>query len=114
MGSGRDEEDKYVRMVIAHFLRQNTRYVSIASGGYKSKISFLNFVIISIMIEIVLTQAIEDPWMLTQAHQETAIQDSVSPGSTLKQNLVEKLPTINTQVKLSINEKKTNVLKFFL
>ena len=38
MGSGHDEEDKYVRMVVAYFLRQNTKYVSIASGGYKSKI----------------------------------------------------------------------------
>ena len=45
MGSGHDEEDKYVRMVIAHFLRQNTKYVSIASGGYKSKISSLRFLL---------------------------------------------------------------------
>jgi hypothetical protein len=57
------------------------------------------------IIEIVLTKAIEDPWMLTQAQQETTIQDSLSIGSTLKQNIVEKLPAINTQVKLSINKK---------
>lgn len=38
MGSGHDEEDKYVRMVVAYFLRQNAKYISIASGGYKSKI----------------------------------------------------------------------------
>jgi hypothetical protein len=58
------------------------------------------------IIEIVLTKAIEDPWMLTQAQQETTIQDSLSIGSTLKQNIVEKLPAINTQVKLSINKKR--------
>jgi hypothetical protein len=44
--------------------------------------------------------------MLTQAQQETTIQDSLSIGSTLKQNIVEKLPAINTQVKLSINKKR--------
>jgi hypothetical protein len=43
MGSGHNEEDKYVRMVVAYFLQRNTRYVSIASGGYESKFNiFLN------------------------------------------------------------------------
>jgi len=37
MGSGREEEDKYVRMVVAHFLQRNTKYVSIALGGYKGR-----------------------------------------------------------------------------
>lgn len=37
MGSGHNEEDKYVRMVVAYFLQRNTKYVSIASGGYKSE-----------------------------------------------------------------------------
>jgi hypothetical protein len=36
MGSGYEEEDKYVRMVVAYFLQRNTKYVSIASGGYES------------------------------------------------------------------------------
>jgi hypothetical protein len=35
MGSGREEEDKYLRMVIAYFLQRNTKFVSIALGGYK-------------------------------------------------------------------------------
>ena len=37
MGSGYEEEDKYVRMVVAYFLQRNTKYVSIASGGYESR-----------------------------------------------------------------------------
>jgi len=37
MGSGREEEDKYVRMVVAHFLQRNTKYVSIALGGYRGR-----------------------------------------------------------------------------
>jgi hypothetical protein len=39
MGSGYHEEDKYVRMVVAYFLQRNTKYVSIASGGYQSMFS---------------------------------------------------------------------------
>jgi hypothetical protein len=38
MGSGREEEDKYVRMVVAYFLQRNAKYVSIASGGYQGKL----------------------------------------------------------------------------
>ncbi|KAI0228184.1 TBC1 domain family member 23 [Lamellibrachia satsuma] len=34
MGSGRDEEDQYVNMVIANFLQRNCLFVSLASGGY--------------------------------------------------------------------------------
>jgi hypothetical protein len=34
IGSGRDEEDKYVHMVVANFLQRKTKYISIALGGY--------------------------------------------------------------------------------
>lgn len=38
MGSGREEEDQYVHMVIANFLQKKTQYVSFARGGYQGKI----------------------------------------------------------------------------
>ncbi|XP_072369597.1 TBC1 domain family member 23 isoform X2 [Scyliorhinus torazame] len=34
MGSGREEEDMYMNMVLAHFLQKNKEYVSIARGGF--------------------------------------------------------------------------------
>lgn len=34
MGSGREEEDMYMNMVLAHFLQKNKEYVSIANGGF--------------------------------------------------------------------------------
>ncbi|XP_041372559.1 TBC1 domain family member 23-like [Gigantopelta aegis] len=34
MGSGREEEDQYVNMVVANFLQKGSQYVSIAKGGY--------------------------------------------------------------------------------
>ncbi|CAF4926554.1 unnamed protein product [Rotaria sp. Silwood1] len=86
MGSGRDEEDKYVRMVVAYFLRRNIKYVSVASGGYR-----------------VLAKAIEDPSMITKAQQNTKKHDETSLGSTIKHNIVEKLPVINTQTSAFIN-----------
>lgn len=37
MGSGREEEDQYVHMVIANFLQKHHQYVSFAKGGYQSR-----------------------------------------------------------------------------
>ncbi|XP_014663249.1 PREDICTED: TBC1 domain family member 23-like [Priapulus caudatus] len=34
MGSGREEEDQYVHMVVANFLQRKKQYVSLARGGY--------------------------------------------------------------------------------
>jgi hypothetical protein len=34
IGSGHDEEDKYVHMVVANFLQRKKKYISIALGGY--------------------------------------------------------------------------------
>ena len=45
MGSGREEEDQYVNMVVARFLQQNSQYVSLAHGGYAGVFSnnFTNY-----------------------------------------------------------------------
>ncbi|XP_078513868.1 TBC1 domain family member 23 isoform X1 [Lissotriton helveticus] len=34
MGSGREEEDMYMNMVLAHFLQKSKEYISIAKGGF--------------------------------------------------------------------------------
>jgi len=41
VGSGRDEEDQYVNMVVANFLQKHQQYVSIARGGYLGKLNNL-------------------------------------------------------------------------
>ncbi|CAF1159072.1 unnamed protein product [Adineta steineri] len=96
MGSGNEEEDKYLRMVVAYFLQRNTKYISIAYGGYKA-----------------LTKANEDPSMITRGKKNktpttpppptTTVQDAFALGSAIKQNIAEKLPTINTQTASFIN-----------
>ena len=34
LGSGREQEDQYVNMVVAKFLQRHVRYVSLARGGF--------------------------------------------------------------------------------
>lgn len=43
VGSGREEEDQYVHMVVASFLQKHQRYISLAQGGYagKTKTNFI-------------------------------------------------------------------------
>ena len=35
MGSGRDDEDRYVNMVVSNFLQRKINFVSLALGGYE-------------------------------------------------------------------------------
>lgn len=35
MGTGNDEEDKYVNMVVSNFLQRKINFVSLAMGGYE-------------------------------------------------------------------------------
>ena len=103
IGSGHDEEDKYVRMVVAYFLRHNTKYVSIASGGYVGKFDrdATKRGGGKRLLTSVLTKAIEDPSMLCEAQNAQVLTPETTPTrSSLKQNFVEKLPMINTQVKV--------------
>jgi TBC1 domain family member 23 len=37
IGSGREDEDQYVHMVVAHFLQRHSKYVSVVNGGYAGK-----------------------------------------------------------------------------
>lgn len=41
MGSGREEEDCYVHMVVSSFLQKHHRYVSLLHGGYQSLHKFI-------------------------------------------------------------------------
>lgn len=38
VGSGREEEDQYVHMVVASFLQKHQRYISLAQGGYEGNL----------------------------------------------------------------------------
>ncbi|XP_050035102.2 TBC1 domain family member 23 [Dermacentor andersoni] len=42
MGSGREEEDQYVHMVISSFLQKHLQYVSLVRGGYKALHDFIS------------------------------------------------------------------------
>jgi len=41
IGSGREEEDQYVHMVVAHFLQRHLAFVSVVAGGYAGTCHFV-------------------------------------------------------------------------
>jgi hypothetical protein len=55
MGSGHDDEDKYVNMVVSNFLQRKINFVSLALGGYDE-----------------LRNTIEDPEMIVGIEFQTA------------------------------------------
>lgn len=54
MGSGQDDEDKYVNMVVSNFLKRKINFVSLALGGYEE-----------------LKQTIDDPEMIVGTEFQT-------------------------------------------
>ena len=46
IGSGREQEDQYVHMVVASFLQRNTLYVSLAKGGFQGTHCFFIYFLI--------------------------------------------------------------------
>ncbi len=55
MGSGRDDDDKYVNMVVSNFLQRKINFVSLALGGYEE-----------------LKRTIEDPEMIVGTELQTS------------------------------------------
>lgn len=50
--------------------------------------------------------------MITKAKQNQTTHEPVSIGTTIKQNIADKLPVINTQVKFSQQKTKKKFLFF--
>ena len=52
MGSGREQEDQYMNMVIAKFLQQSIPYISVARGGYLGNRLYLLYFLIVKLLEL--------------------------------------------------------------
>ncbi|ODM97787.1 TBC1 domain family member 23 [Orchesella cincta] len=82
VGSGREEEDQYVHMVVSSFLQRHTMRVSLLSGGYQS----LHELMFSEDLSVNLADhdVTKCPECINQHHQETKKQ---SPEPNLLQKL---------------------------
>jgi hypothetical protein len=52
MGSGRDNEDQYVRMVVSYCLKKNCSFVSVLVGGYEGETPF--FLLLSFLFRLMI------------------------------------------------------------
>ena len=66
LGSGREQEDQYVNMVVAKFLQKHVRYVSLARGGFLGECVCSSGDIVCVCIELLMVlggrvgQVVED------------------------------------------------------
>jgi len=54
IGSGREEEDQYVHMVVAHFLQRHLAFVSVVAGGYAGTFRHMS-AIVKFMLLLILS-----------------------------------------------------------
>jgi hypothetical protein len=92
MGSGNDEEDKYVNMVVSNFLQRKINYISLALGGYEK-----------------LRLTVEDPEMIVGTQVESHQQSS---RSKFTEEWVQKLQTTTQENSASLLNKFSSVFKF--
>jgi len=85
MGSGRDDEDKYVNMVVSNFLQRKINFVSLALGGYEE-----------------LEKTIEDPEMIVGVAVQSRVQ--------FTEDWVKKISKTN-ELNMSMLNKFSNVFK---
>nr|XP_039268454.1 TBC1 domain family member 23-like [Styela clava] len=84
IGSGVDEEDQYMYMVIAHLLKNHRSYISVVRGGFKSIITYLSDVNINLSEWITGTSS---PKQLLNLHKssehsfESAKENAASSSS---------------------------------
>lgn len=84
-GSGREEEDQYVHMVVSSFLQRHTTRVSLLSGGYQS----LHELMFSEESSVTLADhdITKCPECINQHNQEHKQQQQQSPDSNILQKL---------------------------
>ncbi|CAL8130714.1 unnamed protein product [Orchesella dallaii] len=103
VGSGREEEDQYVHMVVSSFLQRHTMRVSLLSGGYQS----LHELMFSEDLSVNLADhdVTKCPECINQLHQETKKQ-SPEPNLLQKWQQTKKfLPSLSALKAKSVDLK---------
>jgi len=52
IGSGREEEDQYVHMVVAHFLQRHLAFVSVVAGGYAGTCQLMSAMLVETLQQV--------------------------------------------------------------
>lgn len=86
MGSGHDEEDKYVNMVVSNFLQRKINFVSLALGGYDE-----------------LRNTIEDPEMIVGIEFQTASRKKFTEEWIKKVNASQNPSQSQSNVNIYLN-----------
>ena len=80
MGSGHDDEDKYVNMVVSNFLQRKINFVSLALGGYDE-----------------LRSTIEDPEMIIGTEFQTTSRKKFTEDWIKKINTTKNGNNVNNE-----------------
>ncbi|XP_077440883.1 TBC1 domain family member 23 isoform X2 [Vanacampus margaritifer] len=108
MGSGREEEDMYMNMVLAHFLQKNKEYVSIAKGGFMA----LQQHLVDMTVEGLDSSYIH--WIVSTSGSHSSLSsadgESLSDGKGVK-SLVNKMTFALKSKSVNVKEKMISFIE---
>ncbi|XP_037105919.1 TBC1 domain family member 23 isoform X1 [Syngnathus acus] len=108
MGSGREEEDMYMNMVLAHFLQKNKEYVSIAKGGFMA----LQQHLVDMNVEGLDSSYIH--WIVSTSGSHSSLSsadgESLSDGKGVK-SLVNKMTFALKSKSVNVKEKMISFIE---
>uniref|UniRef100_A0A3P9JE06 TBC1 domain family member 23 n=1 Tax=Oryzias latipes TaxID=8090 RepID=A0A3P9JE06_ORYLA len=109
MGSGREEEDMYMNMVLAHFLQKNKEYVSIAKGGFMA----LQKHLVDMNIEGIDSSYVS--WIVSTSGSHSSLSspdgESLSPGDKSVKSLVNKMTFALKSKSVNVKEKMISFIE---
>ncbi|XP_030834176.1 TBC1 domain family member 23 isoform X3 [Strongylocentrotus purpuratus] len=115
MGTGREEEDQYLHMIIANFLQRKIQSVSMAAGGYTALLKLVEKELTSGMIDPAILKSV----IITQpesASSDDSGADSSSPENSSKLTergaaVMGRLTTIFKSKSASVKDKVIEFIK---
>ncbi|XP_071480206.1 TBC1 domain family member 23-like [Diadema antillarum] len=111
MGTGREEEDQYLHMVIANFLQRKIQSVSMASGGYSALLKLVEKESTSGMIDPVILKSVIISQPESAGSDDSGIGDSPQKLTERGAAVMGRLTTMFKSKSASVKDKVIEFIK---
>ncbi|XP_048250832.1 TBC1 domain family member 23-like [Haliotis rufescens] len=111
LGSGREEEDQFVNMVVANFLQKSQQYISMARGGYAALHQLLRDNLGEGLVNHNSRTCIACSPGTPSSASDAENSDDFANSKTLTRDLFGKLSTVVKSKSVEMKEKLANYIK---
>eukprot|EP00057_Strongylocentrotus_purpuratus_P023788 XP_011678262.1 PREDICTED: TBC1 domain family member 23 isoform X4 [Strongylocentrotus purpuratus] len=111
MGTGREEEDQYLHMIIANFLQRKIQSVSMAAGGYTALLKLVEKELTSGMIDPAILKSVIITQPESASSDDSGIGDSPQKLTERGAAVMGRLTTIFKSKSASVKDKVIEFIK---